>query len=527
MNKIKTDEKLNKKDKNSNGSIVYSTKIFDSNNDKKPTLILKELELNNKKTTEKAKRLLALILKYELNGKEQNVVMATSEQFVDRTEKSRVIIKFLEDQFRENFEEKDGFESVDKLYQYLTKERIPFKLTLEGTNLISYKDSEEKTFQKTMADNGEGKLEMFFAEEDIEKMKKEQSKELVNYLKEKDQERKWIARREKILKQLDKTSKSSKESFIKGEKITQFITESSKNPEIKRDLVGDFLIEKLEKSDSNSDLAKLTNEYVQLNEKGFAINVKVVLEAQRDRCYNAIQKEQSGENIDQEKIGKYLRLLDRINEYLNLFELVKVRRNWNAIFMYKAKNLNLEDVKQLCEAYDGNDKEILQYLDFKEATLQDEKLNKPGKENSYRDSESIQNLYKFLSKSNVRDYTSPDVLYSAKNIVSDRGEYISEKVYDHIVKELIEYNASDIYAYNRYAERSDGVKTYQVDREVVANGPKRTISDVVKNVSKEITKERSKEEPKNQTSKNVQENPTVSKVPEVPEDPEDPADSER
>lgn len=104
MNKIKTDEKLNKKDKNSNGSIVYSTKIFDSNNDKKPTLILKEL--NNKKTTEKAKRLLALILKYELNGKEQNVVMATSEQFVDRTEKSRVIIKLLEDQFRENFEKK-------------------------------------------------------------------------------------------------------------------------------------------------------------------------------------------------------------------------------------------------------------------------------------------------------------------------------------------------------------------------------------------------------------------------------------
>ena len=65
-------------------------------------------------------------------------------------------------------------------------------------------------------------------------------------------------------------------------------------------------------------------------------------------------------------------------------------------------------------------------------------------------------IYKFLSKSNVRDYTSPDVLYSAKNIVSDRGEYISEKVYDHIVKELIEYNASDIYEYNGYAEKSDG-----------------------------------------------------------------------
>lgn len=521
MNKIKTDEKLNKKDKNSNGSIVYSTKIFDSNNDKKPTLILKELELNNKKTTEKAKRLLALILKYELNGKEQNVVMATSEQFVDRTEKSRVIIKLLEDQFRENFEKKDGFESADKLYQYLTKERIPFKLTLEGTNLISYKDSEEKTFQKTVADNGEGKLEMFFTEEDIEKMKKEQSEELLNYLKEKNQERKWIARREKILKQLDKTGKSSKESFIKGEKITQFITESSKNPEIKRDLVGDFLIEKLEKSDNNSDLAKLTNEYIQLNEKGFAINVKVVLEAQRDRCYNAIQKEQSGENIDQEKIGKYLQLLDRINEYLNLFELVKVRRNWNAIFMYKAKKLNLEDVKQLCKAYDGNDKEILQYLDFKEATLQDEKLNKPVKENYYKDSKSIQDLYKFLSRSNMRDYTNPDVLYSAKNIVTDRGAYISERVYDHIVKEILEYNAVDIQEYNSYAKKSEGVKTYQIDRDVITKGPKRVISDVVKKVSEEITKE---EEDKVQTSKTAQK---TSVAPTAPTGPVDPGDSER
>ena len=88
----------------------------------------------------------------------------------------------------------------------------------------------------------------------------------------------------------------------------------------------------------------------------------------------------------------------------------------------------------------------------------------------------------------------------------------------------MEYNAVDIQEYNSYAKKSEGVKTYQIDRDVITKGPKRVISDVVKKVSEEITKERSKEEPKNQTSKNVQENPTVSKVPGVPEDP---AGSER
>lgn len=520
MNKIKTDEKLDKKAKETD-SILYSTKIFDSNNHEKPTLILRELKLDDNKKTEKAKRIVALILKYELNGKEQNVVMATSNQFAGRTEKSRVIIQFLEKQFRENFEGKEGFESVDKLYQYFAKESVPFEFTVEGKNLISYKDSKEKTFQKTVADNGEGKLKMFFAEEDIEKMKKEQGEELSKYLKEKTQERKWLERREKILNQLDRTSKVIKESFTKGEKITHFITEADKKPEIKRDLVGSFLIEKLEKSDNNSDLAKLTNEYIQLNEKGFAINVKVVLEAQRDRCYNAIQREQSLENTNQEKIGKYLQLLDRINEYLNLFELVKVRRDWNAAFMYKAKNLNLEDVKELCKAYDPNDKEILQYLDLKEATLNDEKLNKPVKENYYKDSKSIQDLYKFLSRSNMRDYTNPDVLYSAKNIVTDRGAYISERVYDHIVKEILEYNAVDIQEYNSYAKKSEGVKTYQIDRDVITKGPKRVISDVVKKVSEEITKE---EEDKVQTSKTAQK---TSVAPTAPTGPVDPGDSER
>lgn len=54
MNKIKTDEKLNKKAKETD-SILYSTKIFDSNNHEKPTLILRELKLDDNKKQKKPK----------------------------------------------------------------------------------------------------------------------------------------------------------------------------------------------------------------------------------------------------------------------------------------------------------------------------------------------------------------------------------------------------------------------------------------------------------------------------------------
>ena len=145
--------------------------------------------------------------------------------------------------------------------------------------------------------------------------------------------------------------------------------------------------------------------------------------------------------------------------------------------------MDFKEVKRLCEIYNPNDKEIVKYLDLKEKTLSDEKLNKSGKENEYKDSETMQNLDKFLVKSCVKDYTKPNYLYSAKNVVIENGKYMVNKLYDHIVREMIEYNSDIVGVYNKYAEKSYGVKTYPVDEQ---SDKEEDFSKTVKKVSEKI-----------------------------------------
>ena len=176
-------------------------------------------------------------------------------------------------------------------------------------------------------------------------------------------------------------------------------------------------------------------------------------------------------------------MLHSLFVYPVLFELVKEKRDWNASFTYKAKKLDFSEVKKLCEIYNPNDEEILKYLDLKEKTLKDEKINKSGKENEYGDSESIQNLDKFLVKSCVKDYTKPNNLYSAKNAVIENGKYMVNKLYEHIAREMVDYNGDSISIYNKYAEKSEGVKIYPVNEK---NDKERDYTKTVKKLSKQI-----------------------------------------
>ena len=470
---------------NDKNQILYSTKIFDSNNDERPSFILRELEEKENNNGKKAKRILAIVLKYKIDDSEQEVVMGTLDNITERTDKARIIIQYLTEQFHENFDEKQGFYSFDKLNQYLINEKVPFKLTLEGANIISVKDKKDIKVIKTVSDNGNGKLDKFFSDEDMNIMKAQQNIELLKYIKEKKQEKKWNERRQKILNQLEKTNKNEEEQFINGEKITEFIMGADKNSDVKRELVGEYLTEYFKSDDINK--INLANGYAQMQEKGFAINVRVALEEQRDKCYNLIQSEKTKQVVDEDKVKKISRLIDNINEYLNLFELIKGKRDWNASFTYKAKNLNFSEVKELCKVYDPNDKEILQYLDLKERTLNDEKLNKSCKKNEYNDSESIQKLDEFLVKTSVKDYTNPDTLYSAKNVVVENAKYMIDKLYEHISRELIEYNVDDIETYNKYAEKSEGIKTYPVDREKYEKYENKDFSNTVKKLSDRLT----------------------------------------
>ena len=464
---------------NNKNYIEYSTKIFDSMNKERPTFILKDLEVKNDKGD--INRILAIILKYKINSKEQEAVIGTIQNTTDRTEKAKTIIQYLTEQFHENFDEKPGFGGYYKLMQYKKKDGVPFELTVEGTNMLAIKDKNNVKIAKTFAINENGKMNKIFVDEDIEIMKKQQNTEMLKYIKEKEQEKKWNVRRERILNQLEKESKEEKQKFINGEKITKFINDTNEDNDKKRELVGDYLVECFESNDDNK--VNLANGYAQMQEKAYAINVRVALEEQRDKCYKLIQIEQDKQNVNEVQVGKILNLIDNINEYLNLFELIKEKRNWNANFTYKAKKMDFKEVKRLCEIYNPNDKEIVKYLDLKEKTLSDEKLNKSGKENEYKDSETMQNLDEFLVKSCVQDYTKPSDLYSAKNVVIENGKYMVKKIYDHLVREMVDYNSDILSVYNKYAEKSGGVKTYSVDEH---RDKEREFSKIVKKVSKKI-----------------------------------------
>lgn len=464
---------------NNKNYIEYSTKIFDSINKERPSFILKDLEVKNDKGG--INRILAIILKYKINSKEQEAVIGTIQNTTDRTEKAKTIIQYLTEQFHENFDEKPGFDGYYKLMQYKKKDGVPFELTVEGTNMLAIKGKNNVQIAKTFSNNENGKMNKIFVDEDIEIMKKQQNIEMLKYIKEKEQEKKWNARREKILNQLEKESKEEKQKFINGEKITKFINDTNEDNDKKRELVGDYLVECFESNDVIKN--NLANGYAQMQEKAYAINVRVALEEQRDKCYKLIQIEQDKQNVNEVRVGKILNLIDNINEYLNLFELIKEKRNWNANFTYKAKKMDFKEVKRLCEIYNPNDKEIVKYLDLKEKTLSDEKLNKSGKENEYKDSETMQNLDKFLVKSCVKDYTKPNNLYSAKNVVIENGKYMVNKLYDHIVREMIEYNSDIVGVYNKYAEKSYGVKTYPVDEQ---SDKEEDFSKTVKKVSEKI-----------------------------------------
>ena len=95
--------------------------------------------------------------------------------------------------------------------------------------MLAIKVKNNVQIAKTFSNNENGKMNKIFVDEDIEIMKKQQNIEMLKYIKEKEQEKKWNARREKILNQLEKESKEEKQKFINGEKITKFINDTNED----------------------------------------------------------------------------------------------------------------------------------------------------------------------------------------------------------------------------------------------------------------------------------------------------------
>lgn len=449
------DENLNliaKKSRN----ILYSTRVFEktgenidesiednidenaNENIKRPKIILKELK---KEENGKENRYWAIILKYKVSKDiTQEVIMGTvrlsrNSDLKDNTvEIKNLIVKQLE----ENFNNELGYKNFEKMCEYVSSNNIPFKLTMEGQDILASKSQEIKKIPRTCFENNQGKIENLFSEEDLEKMKKERKNELEVYMNKIREKKKWNDRREKILKSLKREKKD--QDFLRAEKLTDFLLEADNDPDIQRKLVGDYFLgvfeDKENVSEEENPVLNLANGYVKLKEKGLAIDANIILEKSENKCYTEIKEKKGDVSLD------ISRVLELIEGYESFFNLVKQGRDWNArLNALKLNNIDFDSMKALIQSINPNDEELLQYIDLKGKMVNELQLDSIDVE--YNKDSSVGEMYDFLLHSSVRKNTRQD------------DETVINKIYMHTRKGIIQRNLDKIELYNHYAEKSN------------------------------------------------------------------------
>lgn len=429
MSEFEQDKRLDKYAKQCR-KIQYSTKVFEKNKER-PKIILRELTKG-----EEDKRIWTIILKYEISdGIPQEVIIGTLGDTVDRKIKAIEIINIINGQLEENLISEEGYKNYEKIFEYVQSENIPFKLTIEGTDILTNKRKENIQITRTCFENEQGKIENLFTQKDLEKMEQEKNLELSRYIKNKKIVQKWRERREKILESFK--TKEKKQDFLKGEKITQFIQKTDEEMDVKQDIVAEYLLEAFEEERGNDNpKLSLAKGYLMIKEKGIAIDIKRTLEDIENRYYKEI-KEKEGE-ISIEEYKK----IELIDDYKNFFDLVKTGKNWNArLLALKLKNINFDILRKIFKNFKGDDKELLQYIELKEKMINE--VQTTTIEVEYNKYNSVKDLYQFLLNSSIREKTRED------------DEHVIHGVYQHVKREILESNFDAVELYNNYAEKSN------------------------------------------------------------------------
>ena len=491
MSESITEEELNKYAKESK-YITYSTGIFKKTSDKreKPKIVLKELtkeEEKEKKEEEavvdkKEKRIWTFVLKYKtLENIPQEVIIGTLGDTAKRKDKAIEIISFMIGQLEENFISETGYKNYEELFQYIQNQNIPFKLTMEGTEILTTKSKGNVKIERTCFENEKGEIENRFDKEDLEKIKKERNAELKKYIQEKQIEDKWKERREKILNSFDTAEK--KQQFLKGEKITELIKETDKDMDFKKNITANYLLEAYEEKENENGQENpkmnLLKGYLKVKEKGLAIDTKITLENLENRYYKNI-KEKKGE-ISPDDYNK----LQILEDYKTFFDLVKTGKDWNArVFALKLKKINFNGLKKIFEKFKSEDKELLDYFEMKENMVKE--VQTDNIEVDYNEYNSAKELYKFLLNSSIREKTKTD------------DEHIISGIYEQVKREIVASNLEELKLYNQYAKKSDMYvcklpKDEQAARKINISNVTRKICKYI-DIKEEIDLENNKEE---------------------------------
>ena len=452
------EEKFAKKSK----EINYSTTIFEN----QPQINFYKVEEERQDGT--IENTGVFILKYEINGIQQEAIIGKLKNTNRGFEKAKDIKELIENQLRENSKSSNNLNNFNQLKKFVTLNNLPFELTMEGSDIITYTGRENisvrRTYYEKTSEDKNSKIKCLYSPEEMLEFARERkinNKELLSQI---ENNKKWNKNRVVILKIL--TYKENQKEFLKGEKIANLVETTDEKLILQnyKELIVEYLKESYEK-DGNSenelernDATNSFSDYLAIKEKGIAISAKEILEKIQEKTENDILEKSKKGFTEREEIDNN-RTLNTLKNYSRFFDLIKTSRNVNArIAAKKLYRIDFSIMKKLFERV-TNDKELIKYIELKGKSINDieEQDNKKSQINEdkesilfqrdmkfdyYQNNESVRDLYNFLVKSSSREHT-----------IADEEKKVLD-TFDSIKVELIKSNIKAIKSYNRYAEKS-------------------------------------------------------------------------
>lgn len=195
-----------------------------------------------------------------------------------------------------------------------------------------------------------------------------------------------------------------------------------------------------EKKEEEEQEQALLMGYLEIKEKGLAIDINVFLEKLEAIINNKIQKQIDKQKGETEISPNDYREIKILQNYHHFFSFVKNGIDRSArVFAMATEKLDFEILKRLMTKFNGHDQEILQYIDVKQKMLDETKTEDiKNKERYYP---SVRELYTFLLDSGVREVTKKD------------DEEMSATIFEKAKEKLLKNYAKEISLYNRYARK--------------------------------------------------------------------------
>ena len=390
-------------------------------------------------------------------------------------EKAREIKELIENQLIENSKGQGKLQAFRQLNRLVNENNLQFEFTMEGTDIITYSGEESIAVRRTYYEKENAYknscIKCLFSPEEMEKFAKERKNNNIQLLNKFDMNEKWKRRREWILKRQE--TDEDKKLFIEGEKISKIIEEANDEYVLKnyKDVVADYIIEKyqtygnLTDGEEKDSATREFQEYVNLKEKGIAIDAKILLEEVQNKIEKKFVEQRKEKNMTKEEIEKQIETENTFNSYARFFDLIKGGRELNARIVAKLTKIDFTKMKRIFSKFHKDD-EILKYIDLKEKEIREmQDKTYVLSVSTYEDynKDSVKELNSFLIRSSIREHTRQD----------DEEKILD--TFDQMKVELIKHNIKALKKYNYYAEKN-GLYTCSLPKEDDKKGEVNPIS---------------------------------------------------